>query len=114
MTQAELERARATALRITGGSFLLAGLPAPVLRTTAGFDGRFEARVPPGRYGLVATARAADGAERRWFLWTRVQANEVETLWLNDENLAGTECGPCIITPSRLAAAAQVDEAGTR
>lgn len=111
--RAELERAREATLRVTDGSFLLVGLPAPAQSTTAGSDGRFEVRVAPGSYAVVATTHAADGAARTWLVWTRVQATGADALWLNNDNLAGTGCGACIITPSFLAGGPP-GEPGTR
>ena len=92
-------RAEQEVARIADGTALYSALPPPVEVASAGPDGRFEAKLAPGRYTVAASTRAPDGSSRVWLFWTRVEAGGVRELQLTSGNLAPSECDTCVISP---------------
>ena len=66
-----------------------AGLPPPpaALTVTASRDGRFEAELPPGSYGVAVRSLGRDGRWHTSLAWTRVDADAVGAVQLEDLEL---------------------------
>ncbi len=92
-------RADEAARRLEDGSYLLGELPQPLSTTHTQADGRFQAKLAPGRYGVAATAVGADGHKRVWLVWVRIEAGEGTALLLSEHNLAHSRCEACVLAP---------------
>lgn len=95
-------RADEAALRLADGSYFLAELPQPSFSTQTRFDGSFQAKLAPGRYGVAATAIGADGRRRVWLVWVRIEAGEPTAVLLSENNLALSKCESCVLSPEPI------------
>lgn len=62
--------------------------PEPAVTVSASREGRFEAALPPGRYGVAARTRGADGRWHTLLGWAEVDAGSVGEVQLDDTQLA--------------------------
>ena len=98
--QQDWDFAEEAARQLEDGSFFLPVLPLAALTTTLEPGEDFEAQLAPGRYAVAASSTGADGRTRVWLLWTSVEEGEVNSLLLDDANLALSACSACVISPA--------------
>jgi hypothetical protein len=80
-------------------SFWVEGLPNPFKTTKSDADGRFNLRLKPGRYAIVAESSRMvtdENEEYFWFIWVEVKKNR-EPLFLSNDNLFEMFCPECVI-----------------
>lgn len=91
--------------RYREGAFFLEGLPTPARAVRTDADGRFGARLAPGRYAVVATGEAHRGAAVEaviWLVWADVGAPEARSLALTGANLLGAGAADSVVDLAAL------------
>jgi hypothetical protein len=91
--------------RYSQETYFFDGLPEPIQSTKTDANGKFNFKLKPAKYAIVAfSSRKTGGSDKdySWFLWVSTEKDSQQNILLSNDKLFGSECESCIFKISQL------------